>query len=337
MFGKLNRHLIRAALATLALAILVTVNTVSAQARERTVPLDYPIKPVRMIVPLAPGGGSDIVGRIVALALAEYWGQPVIVDNRPGAGSTVGTSIAARARADGYTLLVSSSSMAISPALYKNLNFDIKRDFDEVTLIASQPSILAVNLSVPVISVGDLIALAKSQPGKLSFASAGPGSATHLGTELLQHAAGITMLHVPYKSAGQATSALLSGEVQVLLTNMASTLPFVKSGKIKALGVSSLTRSPLAPELPAIAEAGIPGFEYVTWYGMLVPEGTPKAVIARIQTDTARIIGNAQMKARFARLGLTVYGTPPEDFRTYLNAEIAKWDKLVRMAGVRTQ
>ncbi|MFN7087718.1 MAG: Bug family tripartite tricarboxylate transporter substrate binding protein [Burkholderiales bacterium] len=327
----------RAVLAALALMTLVTANTISAQDGARTSSPDYPTKPVRMIVPLAPGGGSDIVGRIVALALTDHWGQPVVVDNRPGAGSTVGTSIAAKAPADGYTLLVSSSSIAISPALYKNLNFDIKRDFDEVTLIASQPSILVVHPAVPVNSVRDLIALARSQPGKLNFASAGAGSATHLGTELLQHAAGISMLHVPYKSAGLAASALLSGEVQVLLTNMASTLPYVKSGKIRALGVSSLERSPLVPGLPTIAEAGVPGFEYVTWYGMLVPKGTPRAVIVRIQTDTAKIISNAQVQERFAKLGLTAYGTTPADFGIYLNAEIAKWDKLVRMAGVRAQ
>ena len=329
MHGKFRR----AFLGALVLTSLGAAGPILAQGRAP----DYPTKPVRMIVPLAPGGGSDIVGRIVALALTDYWGQPVVVDNRPGAGSTVGTSIAARAPADGYTLLVSSSSIAISPALYKNLNFDIRRDFDEVTLIASQPSILAVHPSVPVRSVRELIVLARSQPGKLSFGSAGPGSATHLGTELLQHAAGISMLHVPYKSAGQATSALLSGEVQVLLTNMASTLPFIKSGKIKALGVSSLERSPLAPELPTVAEAGIPGFEYVTWYGMLVPEGTPKPVISRIQSDTAKVIANAQIKERFARQGLAVYGTSAADFAVYLNTEIEKWNKLVRVAGVRAE
>ena len=333
MHGKSNR----AVLTALALATLLIANAVLARDGARNGISAYPAKPVRMIVPLAPGGGSDIVGRIVAQALDEHWGQPVVVDNRPGAGSTVGTAIAARAPADGYTLLVSSSSMAISPALYKNLSFDIKRDFDEVTLIASQPSILAVHPSVPVSSVRELIALAKSQPGKLSFASAGAGSATHLGTELLQHAAGISMLHVPYKSAGLATSALLSGEVQVLLTNMASTLPYVKSGKIKALGVSSLQRSPLAPALPTIAEAGVPGFEYATWYGMLVPDGTPKPLIARIQADTAKVISNAQVRERFAKLGLTAYGTSPADFQAYLGTEIAKWDRLVRIAKVQTQ
>jgi tripartite-type tricarboxylate transporter receptor subunit TctC len=290
-----------------------------------------------MIVPLAPGGGSDIVGRIIALELVNYWGQSVVVDNRPGAGSTVGTSIAAKAPADGYTLLVSSSSIAISPALYKNLIFDIKRDFAGITLIASQPSILAVHSSVPVNSVKELIALARAQAGKLTYASAGAGSATHLGTELLKYTAGMDILHVPYKSAGQATSALLSGEAQILVTNMASVLPHVKSGRIKVLGVTSLKRSPLAPDLPTVAEAGVPGFEYTTWYGMLVPAGTPRSIVDRLQVDAAKIIKTTQVQERFAAQGLDVYGTSAVEFETYLNAEIAKWNKLVRMAGVRVE
>jgi tripartite-type tricarboxylate transporter receptor subunit TctC len=327
----------RAVLATLALLALVSTNTVAAQGLPRASSGDYPTKPVRMIVPLAPGGGSDIVGRIIALELVNYWGQSVVVDNRPGAGSTVGTSIAAKAPADGYTLLVSSSSIAISPALYKNLIFDIKRDFAGITLIASQPSILAVHSSVPVNSVKELIALARAQAGKLTYASAGAGSATHLGTELLKYTAGMDILHVPYKSAGQATSALLSGETQILVTNMASVLPHVKSGRIKVLGVTSLKRSPLAPDLPTVAEAGVPGFEYTTWYGMLVPAGTPRSIVDRLQVDAAKIIKTTQVQERFAAQGLDVYGTSAVEFETYLNAEIAKWDKLVRMAGVRVE
>jgi tripartite-type tricarboxylate transporter receptor subunit TctC len=288
-----------------------------------------------MIVPLAPGGGSDIVGRILAQALTGLWGQTVVVDNRPGAGSTVGTAIAARSQADGHTLLVSSSSVAISPALYKGLAYDVRRDFKGVTLIASQPSVLAVHSSVPVTSLSELIALAKSQPGKLPYASAGPGSATHLGTELLKHAAGIDLQHVPYKSAGLATTALLSGEAQVLLTNMASVLPHLKSGRIKALGVSSPQRSPLAPELPTIAEAGVPGFEYATWYGMLVPAGTPGRIVERIQGDTAKAIHAPQLRERFSGQGLEVYGNSPAEFQTYLSAELLKWDQLVRAAAVR--
>jgi tripartite-type tricarboxylate transporter receptor subunit TctC len=327
----------RAVLAALALQILAAASTVPAQGTARAGVSDYPTKPVRMIVPLAPGGGSDIVGRIVALELGSHWGQSVVVDNRPGAGSTVGTALAAKATADGYTLLVASSSIAISPALYKNLDFDLRRDLAGVTLIASQPSILAVHSSVPVNSVKELIALARAQPGKLTYASAGPGSATHLGAELLKYAAGIDILHVPYKSAGQAASALLSGETQILLTNMASVLPHVKSGRVKALGVSGLKRSPLVPDLPTVAEAGVPGFEYTTWYGMLVPTGTSRPIVNRLQAGVAKIIKTPQVQERFARQGLDVYGTSSAEFETYLNAEIAKWDRVVRTAGVRAE
>src|SRR5687768_11810968 len=208
-------------------------------ATQQPKPIPYPTKPVRMVVPLAPGGGSDIVGRILAQALTERWGKPVVVDNRPGAGSAVGTSIAAKAPPDGYTTLVSSSSIAISPALYKNLDFDVKRDFAGVTLIASQPSMLVVHPSVGAASLKELVALAGAQPGKLAYASAGVGSATHLGTELFLHTSKTRMLHVPYRSAGLATTAVLAGEVQVLLTNMASVLPHVASGRLKTMGISS--------------------------------------------------------------------------------------------------
>lgn len=326
----------RAAFAVAAILALPP-GPVLAQGTARAAVSDYPMRPVRMIVPLAPGGGSDIVGRIVAQALTGLWGQTVVVDNRPGAGSTVGTAIAAKSQADGHTLLVSSSSVAISPALYKDLAYNIQRDFAGVTLIASQPSVLAVHPSVPVASVSELVALAKSRPGKLAYASAGPGSATHLGTELLKYSAGIDLLHVAYKSAGLATTALLSGEAQVLLTNMASVVPHLTSGRIKALGVSSAKRSPLAPELPTIAEAGVPGFEYATWYGMLVPAGTPAPLVERIQGDTAKSIQAPQVRGRFVGQGLDVYGTTSAEFQIYLGAEIVKWDKLVRTASVRVE
>jgi len=297
----------------------------------------YPARPVRMIVPLAPGGGSDIVGRIIALALSDSWGQSVVVDNRPGAGSTVGTSIAARAPADGYTVLVSSSSIAISPALYKNLDFDIKRDFAGITLIASQPSIVAVHATVPVSSVKELVALSKERPGLLTYGSAGTGSATHLGAELLKYSTGIDLLHVPYKSAGQATAALLSGEVQVLMTNMASLLPHAKSGRIKALAISSLKRSSLAPDIATVAEAGIANFEYATWYGMLAPVGTPKTIVDQLQAEIGKLLKNPQVRDRFTAQGLEVYGITSSEFAAYLDSEIAKWKQVVRAAKLRVE
>jgi tripartite-type tricarboxylate transporter receptor subunit TctC len=322
-----------------AAGVLICLGLATAPIRAETPAAHdrYPVKPVRMIVPLAPGGGSDIVGRIVASSLSGLWSQPVIVDNRPGAGTAVGMAVAARAPADGYTVIVSSSSMAISPALRRNPGFDVKHDFDEVTLIASQPSILAVHPSLPANSFAELIALAKSQPGRLAFASAGPGSATHLGTELLMHAAGIRLLHVPYRSAGQATMALLAGETQVLFTNMASLLPHIRSGKARALGVSSPRRLALAPDLPTIAEAGIPGFEYATWYGMLVPAGTPQSVIERIHADTAKAVSAPHVQERFTNKGLSVHASPPGEFARYLDSELSRWSWVIRTAGIRPE
>jgi tripartite-type tricarboxylate transporter receptor subunit TctC len=308
-----------------------------AQGSPVAVTQQYPVKPVRMIVPLAPGGGSDIVGRIVALELGALWGQSVVVDNRPGAGSVVGTAMVVKSPADGYTLLVSSSSLAISPALYKNLDFDVQRDLAAVTLLASQPSILAVQASVPATSVKELIALAKAQPGTLKYGSAGTGSATHLGSELLKYAAGIDLLHIPYRSAGQATASLLAGETQILLTNMASVLPHVKSGRIRVLGISSFKRSALAPDVPTIAESGLAGFEYATWYGMLAPAGTPKPLVDRLQADTAKVIGTPHGRERLTAQGLEVYGSTPEEFRRYLSAEIKKWSKVVQAARLRVE
>jgi tripartite-type tricarboxylate transporter receptor subunit TctC len=294
----------------------------------------YPGKPVRVIVPLAPGGGSDIVARIAGAALAERWKQAVVIDNRPGAGTVVGTGIAAKAPSDGYTLLVSSSSIAITPALYKDTGFDIQRDFDAVSLLASQPSILAVHPSLPAASVKELVALMKSRPGQYRFGSAGQGSASHLANELLVHAARVEAVHVPYKSAGLAATALLSGEVQFMLTNTATALPQVKAGKVKALAVSGAGRSKLAPELPTIAEAGLPGFEYITWYGMLTPAGVAKPVLAGIHRDLSDLAAQPAVRDRFSSQGLDFRPTSPPEFASYLKTEIAKWEKVVREARI---
>lgn len=321
---------IHVALAASALAVQLNF-TADAQPG----PSPYPARPVRMIVPLAPGGGSDIVGRIVAQALTEHWGKAVVVDNRPGAGSAVGTAIAARAAPDGYTMLVSSSSIAITPALYKNLDFDVRKDFAGVTLIASQPSMLVVHPSVAAVSVKDLIAVASS--GKLAYASAGVGSATHLGTELLLYASNAKMLHVPYKSAGQATSAVLAGETQVLLTNMASVLPHIASGKLKAIGVSSPERSPVAPQVPTLSESGLPAFTYATWYGMFVPARTQPALVEYMQASVLRVLKAPQIAERFTTQGLQIYASSPGDFESYLKSEIDKWGKVVKAADIRVE
>lgn len=297
----------------------------------------FPTKPVRMVVPLAPGGGSDIVGRIVAQALTEHWDQPVVVDNRPGAGGTIGSDIVAKSAADGHTVLVSSSTMAIGPALYKNLSSDILRDFVTVTLIAEQPSIIAVNTRVPAKSLAELVALFKAQPGKYAFGSAGNGTASHLANELFKLTAKVDTLHVPYKSAGLASTGLLSGEIQFMVTNMATALPLVRAGRLNGVAVTSAKRVPAAAELPTAGEAGLPGFEYTTWYGMLAPAGTPKPVVARIYNDLSGLMRQPRLQERFSAQGLELRATSPQDFGKYLVSEVARWQQVVTAAGIQKQ
>jgi tripartite-type tricarboxylate transporter receptor subunit TctC len=294
----------------------------------------YPVKPVRMVVPLAPGGGSDIVGRIVAQALGEQRGQAVVVDNRPGAGGTIGNAIVATSTPDGYTILVSSSTMAISRSLYRNAPSDIIRDFQPLTLLASQPSIVAIHPAVPAGSVKMLIDLMKAQPGKFSFGSAGNGTASHLANEQFAAAAGVRVLHVPYKSAGLAATALMSGEIQFMVTNMATALPQVRAGRLKGLAVTGSQRLASVPDLPTAAEAGLAGYEYTTWYAMLLPAGTPAPVAGRIHQDVVGVMREPRVKARFSAQGLDVHGTSQEEFAAYLKAEVAKWSRVIQVAGL---
>jgi tripartite-type tricarboxylate transporter receptor subunit TctC len=298
---------------------------------------DFPNKPVRMVIPLAPGGGSDIVGRIVAQGLTEHWGKTVVVDNRPGAGSIVGTSIVAKTPGDGYTLLVSSSSFAISPALYKNSGFDARKDFTGITMLASQPSLLAVNAGVSAKSLSELLALAKAKPGQLAYGSAGIGSATHLGTELFLHTAKLKMQHVPYKSAGLATTAVLSGEVQLLMTNAASLLPHIAAGKIRALGVSARERTAQAPDVPTLSEAGLQGFEYTTWYGAWVPAATPKPVVAKLHGGMISALKLPAVDGRLTKQGLQTYRMPQAEFTKYVDVEMARWKTVIESAGIKAE
>ncbi len=270
-----------------ALLLATALFSVGLRAGE---PSKYPDKPVRMIVPLAPGGGSDIVGRIAAQALTQHWGQSVVVDNRPGAGSTIGTAIAARATADGYSVLVTSSSFAIGSALYPNLWYDVVKDFDAITLIATQPSIIAVNPAVRARSLTELIALMQAEPGKLGFGSAGQGTASHLANELFLMSAGVKATHIPYRSAGLASTALLGGEIQFMVTNLATAVPLVRSGRLRGLAVTSTKRAPAMADLPTASEAGLPGYEYATWYGMLVPAGTPKNIVVQLNGNVRRVL-----------------------------------------------
>lgn len=297
----------------------------------------FPVKPLRVVVPLAPGGGSDIVARIAGHALADAWGQALVIDNRPGAGGTIGTALVAKAPADGYTALISSSTMAIGPALFKNIGFDVLKDFSPVTLIADQPSIIAVNPKVPAKTLPELIALFKKEPGKHAFGSAGNGTASHLANELFKLSAKVNTIHVPYKSAGLATNGLLSGEIQYMVTNMATALPQVRSGRLTGVAVTSTKRVPAVSDMPTASEAGVPGFSYTTWYGMLVPAGTPAAVVTRIQSDMSRQIREPRVAERFSGQGLTIHASSPQAFGKYLYEEVARWEQVVSAAGIQKQ
>ena len=298
---------------------------------------EYPGKPVRMIVPLAPGGGSDIVARIVAQAMSQHWSQSVVVDNRPGAGSTIGTAIAARAPADGYSLLVTSSSFVIGPALYPTLMYDVLKDFDEISMLASQPSIIAVHPAVRAKNLKELLALMQADPGKLGFGSAGQGTASHLANEQFLLSAGVKATHVPYKSAGLAATALLGGEIQFMVTNMATAVPLVRSGRLRGLAVTSARRAPAVGDVPTAAEAGLPGYEYTTWYGILAPAGVPQKLLARIHDDIVKVLRDPQVVERLAAQGLDAQPTTSKEFETYVRSELAKWSGVVRTAGLKVQ
>ncbi len=299
----------------------------------------YPGKPVRMIVPSAPGGGTDIVARVIAQGLSEVWGQTVVVDNRGGAGGTAGVTVAARASApDGYTLLLGSNGhLSFAPAVNRHLPYDPQKDLAPVSLVAQQPFVVAVFAGVPVNSMREFITYAKSRPGAISYGSGGSGSASHLGTELLQITAGITMLHVPYKGTGPGVAALLSGEIQFLLAGLATTLPHSRSGKLKALAVTGATRAKVAPDLPTVAEAAVPGYEFVVWYGVMVPGGTPAAIVTKINADIARVLRSPATSERYAAAGLDPVNNSPAEFAEQLRQEIPKWQQVVKAANIHVE
>jgi len=298
----------------------------------------YPAKPVRMIVAYPPGGGTDIVGRMVAQKLGETLGQSVLVENRGGASGNLGTELAARAVPDGYTILMGNvAPNAINVSLFKNLAFDPVADFVPVSLVASTPNILVVHPSIPARTVKEVIALAKAKPGTLNFASAGVGSSSHLAGELFRILAGADIVHVPYKGAGPAIVDVLSGQVQLYFATMPAAMPHVKSGKLAAVAVTSSRRSQALPDLPTTAEAGVPGYEASTWYGVLAPARTPAAVIARLHENIVKILAVSETRARLADQGFEPVGNSPEEFGAYIKSEIAKWGKVIGDAGIRPE
>jgi tripartite-type tricarboxylate transporter receptor subunit TctC len=296
----------------------------------------WPSKPVTMIVPFPAGGTTDIVARLTAQKLSEAWGQPVIVDNRAGAGGNIGSAMVAKAAPDGYTLLMGTvGTHAINASLYEKMPYDVVKDFQPVTNVAAVPNMLVVNPDLPVKTVQELIDYGKKNPGKLNMASSGNGTSIHLSGELFKVMTGVKMEHIPYKGSAPALTDLMGGQVQVMFDNMPSALPHVKAGKLRAIAVTTLTRSPAMPDLPTIDEAGVKGFEAASWFGLLAPAGTSKEIVNRIQADVVKAMKTTDLTEKMAQQGAVAVGNTPDEFAAYIKAELAKWEKVVKASGAR--
>jgi len=296
----------------------------------------WPTRPIRFIVPFAPGGGGDVVGRIIGQRMSEQLGKPLVIDNRAGGGGTLGCELAAKAAPDGYTLLLGNvGPIAVGPALYPKLAYDPVRDFAPVTMIASFPNLLVANPGLPFKTVPELVAYAKSRPGQLNFASAGAGTSTHLAGELFKSVAGIDVVHVPYKGGAAAMTDIIAGQVAYYFGTMPSSMPLAKAGKLRALAVTSLTRSPAAPEVPTIAESGYPKFETAAWYGLMFPTGTPREIVARTNAATMVVLALPDIRERLVHEGSEPLGSTPAQFGAYIKAEIAKWSGVVKAANLK--
>jgi len=297
---------------------------------------EYPARPVRFVLGFPPGGASDTMARVVSTRLSENLGQPVVVDNRPGAGGNIAAEIVARSAPDGYTLLLGNNAiLAVNVNLYSKIAFDPVKDFAPVVLVASQPNILVVHPSVPANSVKDLIALARAKPGQLNYASPGVGTTGHLAAELFKRMAGVEMVIVPFKGGGPAVVAVLTGECQFIFATSLSVQPHVKSGKVKALAVTTAKRSASFPELPTVAEAGVPGFDAIAWHGVVVPARTPQKVIARLNGDINKVLQMPDMRERLTTLGAEIIGGEPKQLTDYMRVEIPRWAKVIKDSGAR--
>jgi tripartite-type tricarboxylate transporter receptor subunit TctC len=317
--------------------VLAAVVSAAAVAADRPAIAGYPNKPIRFLLGQAPGGGQDLISRALAQKLTDTLGQSVIVDNRPGAGGTLAAAVAAKATPDGYTALIVSATFAIIPALYRNLQFDPAKDFVPVTQLLSTPFILLVNPAVPVHSVKELIAYAKEKPRQLNYASGGIGNTGHLSAALFAKMAGVEMTHVPYKGTGLAMPDLLAGRVQILFNSMIQGLPYARRHQLNALAVTTRTRSPLMPELPTIAEAGVPGYEFKSWYGLMAPAGTPKAIVMKLNGGIVKTLATPEMKAETARDGSEAVGSTPEQFGAFVATEATRLAEIVRSSGMKVE
>ena len=298
----------------------------------------YPNRPVRIVVPFPAGGGADSTARILGQKLSERWGQQIVVDNRSGAAGNIGTELVARAAADGYTLGIGvNGTHAINPSLYPKLGFDPVRDFAPVALVISVPALLVVHPSFPVASVQQLIVLAKTRPGELNYASGGVGSPPHIMAELFASMAGLKLGHVPYKGAAPAAIDVIAGFVPIMFDNLVSGLPHVKSRKVRALGVTSAERSPVVPEIPTIAESGLPGYEAVTWIALFAPAGTPREIVMRLNAEIVAILAAPDVRERFSAMGATLGGGTPEQLAALLRDDLARWARVIKAANIRLE
>jgi tripartite-type tricarboxylate transporter receptor subunit TctC len=313
--------------ALLATCLLASPGVVTAQ--------NYPVKPIRLIVPFAAGGNADIIGRIIAQKFPETLGQQVVVDNRAGANSVIGTELAAKATPDGYTLLLIATGHTINPGLYSKLPFDLVRDFKAISLVGSTPIILAATNALPARTVNELVAVARSKPGRLSFATQGNGSPGHLAGVMFNTANKIDIVHVPYKSTAQAITDLTSGQVQVMYPSMTAVLPHIKAGKLKGIAIATRQRSPVMPNLPTIAESGVAGYEASIWNGVLAPAGTPKPIVGRLNAAMVKIMEATDVKERITAMGASPLTSTPEQFSAFIASEIGKWGKAIKDSGAR--
>src|SRR5690348_3524878 len=296
----------------------------------------FPTKPAKLVVPFPAGGPLDTTARIIAQKLTEAWGQSVIVENKPGAGGNIGADIVAKSPPDGYTIVMGAlSTHAVNPSLYPAMPYDAQKDFAPITLVAITPNVLVVNPSLPVHSVNELITYARAHPGKLSFGSGSIGSAGHLAGELFKVDTGVDMVHVPYKGAAPAMQALLAGDTQLMFDNLASAMSQVKAGKLRALAVTTSARSPLAPDLPTMAEAGVPGFDISTWFGLMAPAGTPPDLIAKWNADVTKVLSAPAMRARLEAQGAEAAPDTPAEFARFIDAELVKYAKIVKASGAK--
>ena len=311
---------------TAVIALLLAVGAAHAQT--------FPAKPVRILVGFTAGSSIDVVVRILGQKLNEIWAQPVIIENRLGAGGNVAADVVAKAPPDGHTLLSPNAGLAISAAFYRKLPYDALKDLQPITQLAQQPHILAVNNDLPAKSVKELIALAKAKPGQLSFASGGPGNSDHMAGELFKYMAGIDIVHVPYKGGNQALNDPISGQVAMYFPGVPVALPMVKAGKVRAFATTGAKRLPALPDVPTVAEAGIPGYQVILWYGLLGPAGLPTDITNKIQADVARVLKMPDVAERLAGLGVEPVGSSPDAFAALLKSEIAKWEKVKKATGL---